>query len=61
MARTNGDGIGGGVAVLGGATSVQVGAAIGATIFPLVGPAGVVALRQLVAAVALLAVARPRR
>lgn len=40
--------------------SVQVGAAIGATIFPLVGPAGVVALRQAVAAVALIAVARPR-
>ncbi|WP_353816326.1 EamA family transporter [Agromyces sp. SYSU T00266] len=61
MARMNADGIGGATAVVGGATSVQVGAAIGATIFPLVGPAGVVALRQLVAAVALLAVARPRR
>lgn len=47
-------------AVVGGAASVQVGAAIGATIFPLVGPAGVVALRQSVAAVALLVVARPR-
>lgn len=47
-------------AVVGGAASVQLGAAIGATIFPLVGPAGVVALRQAVAAVALLAVARPR-
>lgn len=47
-------------AVVGGAASVQVGAAIGATIFPLVGPAGVVALRQAVAAVALIAVARPR-
>jgi inner membrane transporter RhtA len=43
-----------------GAVSVQVGAALGATIFPLVGPAGVVALRQTVAAVALLAVARPQ-
>ena len=42
------------------AVSVQVGAALGATIFPLVGPAGVVALRQAVAAVALLAVTRPR-
>ncbi|GAA1765021.1 EamA family transporter [Agromyces humatus] len=39
---------------------MQMGAAIGATIFPLVGPAGVVALRQSVAAVALLAVSRPR-
>jgi inner membrane transporter RhtA len=47
-------------AVVGGAASVQLGAALGATIFPLVGPSGVVALRQSVAAVALLAVARPR-
>lgn len=47
-------------AVVGGAASVQVGAAIGATIFPLVGPGGVVALRQAFAAIALLAVARPR-
>lgn len=47
-------------AAVGGAASVQVGAAIGATIFPLVGPAGVVALRQAVAAIVLLAVARPR-
>ena len=39
---------------------MQVGAAIGATIFPLVGPGGVVALRQAFAAIALLAVARPR-
>lgn len=46
--------------VVGGAASVQVGAAIGATIFPLVGPAGVVALRQAFAAVALLTVSRPR-
>jgi inner membrane transporter RhtA len=61
MTRVGGDGIGGGAAVVGSAASVQVGAAIGATIFPLVGPVGVVALRQAVAAVALLAVARPRR
>lgn len=47
-------------AVVGGAASVQVGAALGATIFPLVGPAGVVALRQAFAAAALLAVSRPR-
>ncbi|MBT2499523.1 EamA family transporter [Agromyces sp. ISL-38] len=47
-------------AAVGGAVSVQIGAAIGATIFPLVGPAGVVALRQAVAAIALIAVARPR-
>ena len=46
-------------AAVGGAVSVQVGAAIGATIFPLVGPGGVVALRQVVAAIVLLGVARP--
>ncbi|WP_353827299.1 EamA family transporter [Agromyces sp. SYSU T0242] len=54
-------GTGGAAAVVGGAASVQLGAAIGATIFPLVGPGGVVALRQAVAAIALLAVSRPRR
>lgn len=42
------------------AASLQTGAAFGATLFPLVGPLGVVALRQLVTAVVLLAVARPR-
>jgi inner membrane transporter RhtA len=47
-------------AAIGSGVSVQVGAAIGATIFPLVGSAGVVGLRQAVAAIALLAVARPR-
>lgn len=47
-------------AVVGSAASVQLGAAMGATIFPLVGPGGVVALRQAVAALVLLAVARPR-
>ncbi|HEV7624225.1 MAG TPA: EamA family transporter, partial [Amnibacterium sp.] len=41
------------------ASSVQVGAAIGATVFPLVGPFGVAAMRQLVSAVTLLAIARP--
>ncbi|MGN6444902.1 EamA family transporter [Amnibacterium sp.] len=41
------------------ASSVQAGAAVGATLFPLVGPFGVTAMRQVVAAVALLAVARP--
>jgi inner membrane transporter RhtA len=46
-------------AAVGGAVSVQAGAAIGATIFPLVGPGGVVALRQAVAAAVLLSVARP--
>jgi inner membrane transporter RhtA len=47
-------------AAIGSGVSVPVGAAIGATIFPLVGSAGVVGLRQAVAAIALLAVARPR-
>jgi len=41
------------------ASSVQVGAAFGATVFPDVGPFGVAAMRQLVSAVALLAIARP--
>jgi inner membrane transporter RhtA len=47
------------LAQVGGAVSVQIGAAVGATIFPLIGPLGVVAARQAVAAVALLVVARP--
>jgi inner membrane transporter RhtA len=42
-----------------GAVAVQIGAAIGATVFPLVGPIGVVAARQFVAAVLLGAIARP--
>lgn len=46
--------------VLGSATGNQVGAALGAMAFPLIGPAGVVALRQLVAAAVLLPAARPR-
>ncbi|MBW4041622.1 MAG: EamA family transporter [Acidobacteria bacterium] len=41
------------------ASSVQAGAAVGATLFPLVGPFGVTAMRQVVSAIALLAVARP--
>ena len=50
----------GGLAVmLGSATSNQVGAAVGAHAFATVGPAGVVAVRQFVAAAALLLVARP--
>jgi inner membrane transporter RhtA len=42
------------------ATSVQVGAAYGSTIFPTVGPTGVVGMRQFVGAVVLLAVVRPK-
>lgn len=45
--------------MLSSATSNQVGAAIGAHAFPVIGPAGVVAVRQIVAAAALLPVARP--
>src|SRR5918994_1736855 len=40
--------------------SNQVGAAVGALSFPVIGPAGVVAVRQWVAGVALLAIGRPR-
>lgn len=46
--------------VLGGAAGNQVGAALGAMAFPLIGPAGVVAMRQVVAAAVLLPTARPR-
>lgn len=45
--------------MLAGAVGNQAGAAVGAHAFAGAGPAGVVAVRQLVAAVALLAVARP--
>ena len=46
--------------VLGSAMGNQVGAALGAMAFPLIGPAGVVALRQLVAVSVLFPAARPR-
>jgi inner membrane transporter RhtA len=45
--------------MIGSATSNQLGAALGAHAFAALGPPGVVAIRQLVAAVALLPVARP--
>lgn len=45
--------------MLGSSVSNQVGAGIGAHAFPVVGPLGVVAVRQLVAAAVLLPVARP--
>ena len=51
----------GGLAMLlGSAFSAQVGAAVGSTAFPVIGPVGVVAVRQFVSAIALPAVARPR-
>lgn len=45
--------------MLAGATSNQVGAGVGAHAFSAIGPAGVVAVRQVVAAVVLLPLARP--
>ena len=46
--------------MLGSGLSNQLGAALGALAFPVLGPAGVVAVRQWVAGVALLAIGRPR-
>lgn len=46
--------------LLGSGSANQVGAAIGALAFPVIGPAGVVAVRQWVAAIVLLSVGRPR-
>ncbi|MBH5335417.1 EamA family transporter [Streptomyces pactum] len=46
--------------MLGSGLSNQVGASVGALAFPVIGPAGVVAVRQWVAAVLLYAVGRPR-
>jgi inner membrane transporter RhtA len=46
--------------MLGGAVSNQLGAATGALAFGTIGPAGVVAVRQWIAAVVLLAAGRPR-
>ena len=46
--------------MLGSATSSQVGAALGAHAFASIGPAGVVAVRQLVAAAVLVPTARPQ-
>lgn len=46
--------------LLGSGLSTQLGAATGSLAFPAIGPAGVVAVRQWVAAVVLLSVGRPR-
>src|SRR5689334_25118494 len=51
--------LGGVGTMLGSGTSSQVGAAIGAHAFPLIGPAGVVVVRQFVALAVLLPVVRP--
>ncbi|GAA3398515.1 EamA family transporter [Streptomyces roseoviridis] len=47
-------------AMLGSGLSNQIGAATGSLAFPVLGPVGVVAVRQYVAAIVLLAMARPR-
>ncbi|WP_225094975.1 DMT family transporter [Streptomyces sp. CoH27] len=47
-------------AMVGSGLSNQTGAAVGALAFPVLGPLGVVAVRQYVAALVLLAVGRPR-
>ncbi|TDD26075.1 EamA family transporter [Kribbella turkmenica] len=46
--------------MVGSGLSTQVGASVGALAFPVVGPVGVVAVRQWVAGVVLVAVGRPR-
>lgn len=46
--------------MVGSGLSNQIGAAIGSLAFPVIGPVGVVAVRQYVAAAVLLAVGRPR-
>ncbi|WP_163508471.1 EamA family transporter [Fodinicola acaciae] len=46
--------------MLGSGFANQLGAATGALAFPVIGPAGVVAVRQLIAAAVLLSVGRPR-
>ncbi|MFB7930302.1 EamA family transporter [Streptomyces sp. NPDC056039] len=48
------------VTMVGSGLSNQTGAAIGSLAFPVLGPIGVVAVRQYVAAIVLLAVGRPR-
>lgn len=61
VAPSRGAGRGAGVALmLGSGLSNQTGAAVAALAFPVIGPAGVVAVRQWVAAVILGAVGRPR-
>jgi inner membrane transporter RhtA len=52
--------LGGVAAMAGSGLSNQTGAALGSLAFPVIGPVGVVAVRQYVAALVLLAVDRPR-
>ena len=58
-ARAAGSLLGGIATMLGSGASSQVGAAMGAHAFATIGPAGVVAVRQFVAAAVLLPIARP--
>lgn len=46
--------------MLGSGLSTQVGASVAALAFPVIGPAGVVAIRQWVAAIVLITIGRPR-
>lgn len=54
-----GERLAGVLTMLGCGVSNQVGAALGSLAFPVLGPAGVVAIRQYVAAIVLVAVGRP--
>ncbi|SFF59710.1 EamA family transporter [Streptomyces mirabilis] len=58
--KPDGTRLAGVVTMVGSGLSNQTGAAIGSLAFPVLGPVGVVAVRQYVAAVVLLAVGRPR-
>jgi inner membrane transporter RhtA len=57
---SRGSRIAGPALMLGSALSNQTGAALGALAFPVIGPVGVVAVRQWIAGVLMLAVGRPR-
>ena len=59
--ESRGGRLGTGIAMMfGSGLSTQIGAATGALAFPVIGPTGVVAVRQWVAAVVLLSIGRPR-
>ncbi|MFD7600968.1 DMT family transporter [Streptomyces mirabilis] len=58
--KPDGTRLAGVVTMVGSGLSNQTGAAVGSLAFPVLGPVGVVAVRQYVAAVVLLAVGRPR-
>lgn len=58
--KAGGQRLAGVVTMIGSGLSNQTGAAIGSLAFPVLGPVGVVAVRQYVAAIVLIAVGRPR-